>query len=216
MSLEETINSIKQTELSNFCLKECKKPCCSFSPRVMYLPMSEEEASLIYQNEVKKSPLFKIAESLGIADYTFKFLFQLEMRSRQNCGELVINKKNKTYTMINTTCPRYDPKSRKCNIHDCTRPEDCTAFPIYLSQEKSLSLENPNILRISLKSTVMLDTRCDYIKHNWKNLAQKIYENNSEELSKFQPPFTVFFNSHNKTTRHPYRPKIAIPKVVQT
>jgi Fe-S-cluster containining protein len=166
-SIETVILKIKSIELSKFCLEECKKSCCLFEG--LSISVDEEQLKFLYEAQLKAAALYKIAAVIGCKKKADAYLFHKIIDKLKEKGSL--KKEGDRYWLHHVACPRYDPETRVCLVHDDPRrPNACEPFPIAFYDETS----------------VMLDARCAYVYRHWEEIISTLAMNHGEKALNFK------------------------------
>jgi Fe-S-cluster containining protein len=166
-SIEAVILKIKSTELSKFCLDECKKSCCLFEG--LSISVDEEQLKFLYEAQLKAAALYKVAAVIGCEKKVYACLFHKIIDKLKGKGSL--KKEGECYWLHNTACPRYDEKTRVCLVHDDPRrPHACEPFPITFHDETG----------------VILDARCSYVYQQWEEIISSLTMNHGEKALHFK------------------------------
>ena len=166
-SLEAAIFKIKSTELSKFCLDECRKSCCLFEG--LSISVDGEQLKFLYEAQLKAAALYKVAAVIGCEKKVYACLFHKIIDNLIGKGSL--KKEGERYRLQNTPCPRYDEKTSACLVHDSPeRPSACEPFPITFQDETG----------------VVLDARCSYVYQNWEEIISSLTINHGETALTFK------------------------------
>ena len=166
-SIEAAILKIKSTELSRFCLGECKKSCCLFEE--LSISVDEEQLKFLYETRLKAAALYKAAAVIGCEKRVYAYLFYKMIDELKGKGSL--KKEGERYRLHNTACPRYDEKTGACLVHDDPRrPSACEPFPIMLQNQ----------------TCVILDARCPYVYQHWEEIISSLTMNRGKKALTFK------------------------------
>ncbi|MBN1613238.1 MAG: YkgJ family cysteine cluster protein [Deltaproteobacteria bacterium] len=173
-SIEEAIANLKSTELSAFCLGECKKSCCLFEG--LSIAVNEEQLKFLYGPQVEAAALYGVAAKMGCGKKVYAYLFRKLVDKLDKGGSL--KKEGDRYRLQNTACPQYDEKTKACRVHDDPkRPPVCETFPISYRDGTG----------------VILDARCSYVYQHWEDIILSLTMTLREKTISFKviAPFII-------------------------
>ena len=166
-SIEAAILKIKNTELSKFCLDECRKSCCLFEE--LSISVDEKQLKFLYEEQLKAKFLYKLAALIGCGKRAYDRLFHkiIDKLKRQRS----LKQEGERFTLYHTVCPRYDTKTKACLVHNNPRrPQACESFPITFHEETG----------------VILDARCPYVYQQWEEVISFLTMNHGKNGLNFK------------------------------
>ncbi len=160
-SLQDYIEDLKRTRLSDYCLSECQNNCC-MKLAALRLDVDEGQLFFLYEDELRRQYSEKAKFERGMQS-----LFDSKKSDLISKG-MLYKKSNDSFEYLGFKCPRFENSTKYCQIHEDTRrPKGCMNFPIYFEK---------NVLEV--------DLRCDFTRKNVKGIMSGLDDTTIENIKK--------------------------------
>jgi Fe-S-cluster containining protein len=173
-SLIESINEIKETSLSEYCLDECEISCCYLEDKM--IEVTKDQLGLLYEDELRSNIIYMAANILGTGEIVFEQLLKIKIDRLKDEGIVTELVTGQIFGLEGIMCPKYHQEIGVCTIYgNSHRPEACGKFPIYHNSYDG----------------VLMDPRCPFILENWEEIIDNLSQRHPHELSESHRAFTI-------------------------